>query len=341
MLNRIFLLITISFLFIISVYAASGTIAVEVTGISIIGDNIEKAKESAFQDAFRKALNKVCADFPLNSEPASVTSNPEKYIEGYEILEEKQTGNIFNVTLKVYVNTSLIAKTTKNGFSGNPVYILSVCIKDNVTFEIDRECSDFLRKNLALVPNAKSVLPSEKIYSSETLFKMPKDILAIAAYEITAKKKVYSIGKEFDNLTFHVDIYDANNILLKSFSKKVKILANIGDNPVKYLPDNFFGDMAEFISNLNLTTFSESAKEDSATSFFFIINNPKNYTEVKNVLKIIAGFNINASLVIAENSNLAYKITGISKRELLKILKFSKLDFSSIESNDNITLNMH
>ncbi len=343
--NKTLLFFCIIF-FLLNSSVSGKNVSVEVTGISIVSDSIAKAKKEAFKDAFKKAVNKVLNNY-LTSDNASIISdnikNPEKYIDGYEILDESQNGNIFNVKLKVFVNLRYILKKTDKNFSTKPVYILSVCLKDNATFDMDSVCSDILKNNLSLVPNSTSVLPSENLTDKESLFAQIKDILVIATYNITFKRKVYSIDKEFDNLTFHIDIYDSNNVLLKTFDKKLKILAKIGENPLKYLPDNFFRDTVNYISKKSEQIASENnniGKIDD-NSFFFVIKKPKNYIEAENILKLFDNYNVNYSFSIAENGNLIYIVKDISKKELLKILKFSNLNFASIKLDDNITITFH
>ncbi len=322
--------------------AADKTIAVEVTGISIIGENISKAKEKAFQDAFKKAIMKVSNDLYIvdNSTISDLSVNsPEKFIDGYEIVEETQHGNIFNEKLKVFVNVKALLKNAHKSYSEKPVYVLSTCIKDNVTFEIDKTCESIFRKNLTLIPNIIPVKTGVANNDLATLFNQPKDILVIVSYEITNRKRVYSIGKEFDNITFHIDIYDSENLLIKTFSKRIRLLASIDDNPVKNIPDNFFRQALNYISDKAIA-ISEKAQDKSEVSFYLVISKPENYICVKQVLNLLFKFNINYSLEKAENGSLFYRISGSTRKDVLKIIKFSHLKFYELKADNNIMLTL-
>ena len=322
--------------------AVNKTVTVESMGISIINSNNAFSREKAINDAFQKALKKVIVEFNIEVDEEylnSILTNPEKYITGYELIEEKQEGNILNEKLKVYIDIQKIfgslKVTEKKTF--NPVYILSYCYKrfNNASRSFDKSCNNIIQNNLKPLNNIFFLKPSETF---DELFKTEKDILIIAVYDITNSRRIYSINKEFDNISFEITVYNSENDVVKSFDIAKKVVSSIGDNPLLQIKNEIFNPVTKFVNNLKEKILKEKAIVTSTNKFYFIAKKIANYDDIKNLEKFFIKYNIDYTLISIENKRFIYGIRNISENELTKLIKFSDLDYNYLEIGDNVTM---
>ncbi len=342
MLNKILLYI-IFFLFSANIcFAVSKFIPVEATGISIINNDNTFSRDKAIKDAFQKALKKVIVNYNIEVDEdilSNILTNPEKYITGYELIEEKQVGNILNEKLKVNVDIQEIFKSlkvkTRKRF--NHVYLLSYCYKnsDNDSKTLDRFCDNVIKNNLKNINNIVFLSPPE---SYDEIFNTQKDILVTVSYKILDSKKLYSINKEFDNIQMDITVYNSSNDIVKTFNFAEKVVSPIDSNPLAKIKPGTFNSVDVYIKSLKDNILKNKQFDTSKDKYYFIVKRFSNYNDIKNLEKFFQKFNINFTLTSIQNKTFIYKIEGISENEIAKTIKFSDLDYNYIEIGDNITL---
>jgi len=257
------IIINIIFLFFFTtLLSADQTITIESTGISVIKGDVGSSRQNALNDAFKKAIKKVLKEVLNISDSESIgpiISSPTKFINGYEIVEEKQIGNILNEKIKSIVNLALIEKIVNKKSSSKLIYIAVFCSKENSNFEIDTKCSNFIKNSIKNIPNT-IFLPYQNNLN-DSLAEI-KDLLILVKYNLFQEKKVFSISMEFDNLTIDLKCLDSKSQELFSKHYQLKILKKFDESVF----DKIDSPVNESIKNL-LTNVVEKLQKDGKVNF--------------------------------------------------------------------------
>lgn len=97
-------------------HADTGVKSIMATGVAgMAGDNVAKARQDALQDALRQALEQGVGVFMdarsivANSQLLEkIVTNVQGYVAAYEILQERESGGLYRVTVQAEVRTGAI-----------------------------------------------------------------------------------------------------------------------------------------------------------------------------------------------------------------------------------------
>ena len=329
----------IFFLLVNTLLLASQNITVESTGISVIKDEVTSTRENALNDAFRKAIKKVLKNIlnlSDNSSYENILSNANRFINGYEIIEEKQIGNILNEKIKVSINLPLLEKAVDKTSSTQLVYVAIFCSNDNSSTTIDEKCSDFIKRAIRDIPNT-IFLPYQQ--SLDSTFSEVKDLLIVVNYKLTQEKKIYSIEREFDNVSMTLSCYNSRNEQIVSETFNTKILRGFNESIFDKFDANFVMKIEILIRNIIEKIQNEQAKSiNKNIEYLLFVNSPKNYLQVKSVTELLDKFNVQYRLYEIKNNSFIFKIKGKNVNEILKIFRFANFKFKYIRADGNITI---
>jgi len=331
------IIINIIFLFFFTtLLSADQTITIESTGISVIKGDVGSSRQNALNDAFKKAIKKVLKEVLNISDSESIgpiISSPTKFINGYEIVEEKQIGNILNEKIKSIVNLALIEKIVNKKSSSKLIYIAVFCSKENSNFEIDTKCSNFIKNSIKNIPNT-IFLPYQNNLN-DSLAEI-KDLLILVKYNLFQEKKVFSISMEFDNLTIDLKCLDSKSQELFSKHYQLKILKKFDESVFDKIDSPVNESIKNLLTNVVEKLQKEYQTESQAFEYYLVVKSPNTYYNIKNVTDLLDKFNINYTLEKIENRRFVYVIKGKSKEEVLKIFRFANFKFKYIKADKDI-----
>jgi hypothetical protein len=93
-----------------------GAVVIDAQGVALIrGEDQAKARDSAVQEALRKAVRQVLLTMLRVDDPARlprgvdrILSRPERYVDTFSVLEEGPRGNVYEVQLRAAVLSAFL-----------------------------------------------------------------------------------------------------------------------------------------------------------------------------------------------------------------------------------------
>jgi len=316
---------------------ASGDIeSFEVTGLSVLTQDVALNRQDAVNDALKKGMSLLIDKLKLDKEiAAKILADPSKYISGYEVVEEKQVGNILNETLKIDISVSKIIDDFKIDYSSKKYYVTISCFKhDNITgiSEVDHICErsiyDELKGINDIVVNISNGSNESKRFDQSLKLKF--------IYQKIKVNEVYSIGKKIEDLSFDINVYSEDNNLLKTFKESAKIFSNLTDNNSTFnFNVNFFAELKEFLKNESSKSVGNNYSK-RVTQIPLIIYNSQNYEDISHIFYILEKSNISFSIYRINKSGFHLIVKNYTVDDLVKIIKSSNIKYKDIELKDGV-----
>ena len=300
------------FIFIICSNIFAANITIQSQGFSIIGQNLNKARENAIQDAITKGVKKFLK--LKNIEPSSkiIENIKTNAISGFEIIKETTEGNILKEKIDLIINEEALNDIIKTKVQP-PENVLISCFLNN---EYNEDLTNFLIKILSQDFDFTFIKNSDFYNKELSSFK----IGIICEINLIEIKKLISINKIFYKLNGKIEIYNSGN-KYDEFNFQKDLTLSSEKDYIEYLIPLIKDKLKEDIFLLKNRDNVKSNKED--LELFFTLIKPEKFEIIEKIEEIFDNYNLVYSLIMINKGDVVFKIKGITEEELISILKNS------------------